>query len=72
MGAILMSDKGYFIIPAYPIEHIKDTTGAGDSFAGGMMRYLAKTRDTSLSNSKRAIMLCTGPLSLHFISKTSA
>lgn len=58
-GAILMSDKGYFIIPAYPTEHVKDPTGAGDSFAGGMMGYLAKTSDTSLSNLKRAIMYGT-------------
>jgi cytidine kinase len=58
-GAILMSYKGYFIIPAYPTEHVNDVTGAGDSFAGGMMVYLAKTRDTSLSNSKRAIIYGT-------------
>jgi sugar/nucleoside kinase (ribokinase family) len=58
-GAILMSDKGYFIISAYPTEHVKDLTSAGDSFAGGMMGYLTKTRDTSLSNLKRAIMCGT-------------
>jgi sugar/nucleoside kinase (ribokinase family) len=58
-GSILMSAKGYFIIPAYPTEYVKDPTGAGDSFAGGMMGYLAKTRDTSLQNLKRAIMYGT-------------
>ena len=58
-GAILMSEKGYFIIPVYPTEHVKDPTGAGDSFAGGMMGYLAKTRDTSLSNLKKAIVYRT-------------
>ncbi|HHT9105862.1 MAG TPA: PfkB family carbohydrate kinase [Candidatus Wujingus californicus] len=58
-GTILMSDKGYFIIPAYPTERVKDPTGAGDGFTGWMMRYLAKTRDTSLSNLKRAIMYWT-------------
>jgi cytidine kinase len=63
-GAILMSDKGYFIIPAYPTERVKDLTGTGDGFADGMMGYLAKTRDTSLSNSKRAIMY--GPVVASF------
>ncbi|MGR3311706.1 MAG: PfkB family carbohydrate kinase [Candidatus Brocadiales bacterium] len=58
-GAILVSSEGFFICPAYPSEHVKDPTGAGDSFAGGMMGYLAKTRDTSLQNLKRALVYGT-------------
>jgi sugar/nucleoside kinase (ribokinase family) len=58
-GAMLVSHEGFFVCPAYPSEHVKDPTGAGDSFAGGMMGYLAKTRDTSLQNLKRALVYGT-------------
>lgn len=39
-GAMLFSDDGVFVIPAYPTEEVVDPTGAGDSFAGGIMGYL--------------------------------
>jgi len=39
-GAMLFSDDGVFVIPAYPTEEVLDPTGAGDSFAGGIMGYL--------------------------------
>jgi sugar/nucleoside kinase (ribokinase family) len=42
-GALLFSKKGVFIVPAYPVETLKDPTGAGDSYAGAFMGYLAKT-----------------------------
>ncbi|HHT9124789.1 MAG TPA: PfkB family carbohydrate kinase [Candidatus Brocadiia bacterium] len=58
-GAMLVSPEGFFICPAYPTEHVKDPTGAGDSFAGGMMGYLAKTRDISHWNLKRALIYGT-------------
>ena len=58
-GALLVSPEGFFICPAYPTEHVKDPTGAGDSFAGGIMGYLAKTRDTSPQNLKRALIYGT-------------
>jgi len=41
-GAIFMSDKEFFAAPAYPLEVVKDPTGAGDSFAGGTIGHLAK------------------------------
>lgn len=40
-GALLVSRDEYFTLPAYPVPMVKDTTGAGDSFAGGFMGYLA-------------------------------
>lgn len=55
-GAALFSDHGYFAIPAYPVEEVVDPTGAGDSFAGGMMGYLAASGDTSDAGLRRAII----------------
>ena len=40
-GAVLVSDGGYFFLPGYPLEDPRDPTGAGDSFAGGFLGYLA-------------------------------
>jgi sugar/nucleoside kinase (ribokinase family) len=39
-GAALFTDDGFFAMPAYPLETVRDPTGAGDSFAGGLMGYL--------------------------------
>jgi sugar/nucleoside kinase (ribokinase family) len=55
-GAALFSDHGTFAIPAYPVEEVIDPTGAGDSFAGGMMGYLAASGDTSDAGLRRAII----------------
>lgn len=41
-GALLMTSQGFFIAPAYPTAHVVDPTGAGDSFAGAFMGYLAE------------------------------
>ena len=46
-GAISITESSYFNAPAYPIREVADPTGAGDSFAGGMMGYLASVADTS-------------------------
>lgn len=46
-GALLFGPDGWFAAPAFPLESVKDPTGAGDSFAGGFMGYL--TRDASLT-----------------------
>ena len=46
----------YFFAPAYPLEKINDPTGAGDTFAGGFVGYLARQHDTSLEAIKRAIV----------------
>lgn len=55
-GALLFTGDTIFSAPAYPMEMIFDPTGAGDSFAGGFMGYLHKTRDLSLQNIKRAVI----------------
>ena len=41
-GTTLVSADGVFVLPAYPTDEVRDPTGAGDSFAGGMMGYLAR------------------------------
>ena len=55
-GSILSSPRGLFIAPAYPLRKVVDPTGAGDSFVGGLMGYLASTRGTIESNLRRAIL----------------
>src|SRR5205814_379625 len=40
-GALMVSDGAFFVVPAYPLESVYDPTGAGDTFAGGFMGYLA-------------------------------
>ncbi len=56
-GALLFSKDTHFSAPSYPQEAFKDPTGAGDSFAGGLMGYLAKTKDLSAQNVRKAIIL---------------
>jgi sugar/nucleoside kinase (ribokinase family) len=55
-GAMLFHKDDIFYAPALPLEEVKDPTGAGDTFAGGFMGYLAKTNDTSYENMKRALI----------------
>jgi hypothetical protein len=55
-GALLFYDKHIFFAPAIPLAEVFDPTGAGDTFAGGVMGYLAKTKDLSYANFKRAII----------------
>src|SRR5205085_1799259 len=55
-GALLFNSEEVFFAPALPLEDVYDPTGAGDSFAGGFIGYLAKTRDVSFENMKRAII----------------
>jgi sugar/nucleoside kinase (ribokinase family) len=56
-GALLFSNENQlFFCPALPLEEVFDPTGAGDSFAGGFMGYLARTNDTSWENMKRAVV----------------
>ena len=55
-GALLFNDKEVFFAPALPLEEVFDPTGAGDSFAGGFTGYLAKTKDLSFNNMKRAVV----------------
>lgn len=55
-GALLFHDKNIFFTPALPLEDVFDPTGAGDTFAGGFIGYLADTGDISFENMKRAIV----------------
>lgn len=55
-GALLFNKEEVFFAPALPLEEVYDPTGAGDSFAGGFIGYLAKTGDISFENMKRAII----------------
>jgi sugar/nucleoside kinase (ribokinase family) len=55
-GSILSSPKGFFICPAYPLHKVVDPTGAGDSFVGGMMGFLATAKGTIDSNIRRAMV----------------
>ncbi len=55
-GALLFNKDEVFFAPALPLEEVYDPTGAGDSFAGGFIGYLAKTKDISFENMKRAII----------------
>lgn len=55
-GALLFHEDRVFFAPALPLEAVFDPTGAGDTFAGGFIGYLAKTDDISFDNMKRAII----------------
>lgn len=56
-GALLFHDKQVFFAPALPLEDVFDPTGAGDTFAGGFIGHLAKTKDISFENMKTAIIV---------------
>lgn len=56
-GVLLFDEGKFFPLPGYPLESVFDPTGAGDSFAGALMGYLAQTRDLSFDNLKRAVAL---------------
>jgi sugar/nucleoside kinase (ribokinase family) len=55
-GALLFNNKQVFFAPALPLEDVFDPTGAGDTFAGGFIGYIVKSRDVSFDNMKRAII----------------
>ncbi len=55
-GALLFHETKVFFAPALPLEDVFDPTGAGDTFAGGFMGYLASTDDISFENMKRGII----------------
>lgn len=56
-GALLFYKNKVFFAPAFPLEDVFDPTGAGDTFAGGFMGYLAKTNSISFENMKKAIII---------------
>ena len=56
-GALLFHGNQVFFAPALPLEEVFDPTGAGDTFAGGFIGHLAKTKDISFENMKTAIIV---------------
>lgn len=56
-GAFMFTKSSVFYAPAFPLEDVFDPTGAGDSFAGGFMGWLARTGDLSEKNMRRAVIL---------------
>lgn len=54
-GAMLISRDGTFLLPAFPTEEVRDPTGAGDAFAGGLMGYLASKGEVTLDALRQAI-----------------
>jgi sugar/nucleoside kinase (ribokinase family) len=55
-GAVLFQQGSIFFAPAFPLEQVHDPTGAGDTFAGGFMGYLARTGDLSEAHLRRALV----------------
>lgn len=55
-GALLFQDSNMFYCPALPLEEVFDPTGAGDTFVGGFIGYLAQTNDISFENMRKAIV----------------
>ena len=55
-GATLFTNDGYFATPAYPLESVFDPTGAGDTFAGGFMGYLASQKEVNDATLRRAMI----------------
>jgi sugar/nucleoside kinase (ribokinase family) len=55
-GALMFSNNQIFSAPGFPLEYVYDPTGAGDSFAGGFMGYLANVDTINEANIRRAII----------------
>jgi len=62
-GSAVFAKEGYFVAPAYPVVDVVDPTGAGDSFAGGLMGYLAAKGSADWATVKRAVLLGTAAAS---------
>lgn len=56
-GALLFSRESFFSAPSYPLDRVVDPTGAGDTFAGALSGYLAKTGDYSEKNIRKGVIL---------------
>lgn len=56
-GALLFNEDKVFFAPALPLEVVFDPTGAGDTFAGGFIGHIARTKDISFENMKSAIII---------------
>jgi sugar/nucleoside kinase (ribokinase family) len=55
-GALMVTDGAFFFVPAYPLESVWDPTGAGDTFAGGFMGYLAAQGRTDAPAMRQALV----------------
>lgn len=55
-GAMMFSEGTCFVAPSYPLEDVVDPTGAGDSFAGGFIGYLAHTGEANVRNIRKAVI----------------
>jgi sugar/nucleoside kinase (ribokinase family) len=55
-GALMFTNNDYFVAPSFPLEEVHDPTGAGDTFAGGMIGYLASTDDTGEDNLRKSVL----------------
>ena len=58
-GALLFDDAGTFFVPAYPLEDVLDPTGAGDSFAGGLLGYLASLGEVTPRALRKALFFAS-------------
>ena len=58
-GVLFYCDRFMFTFPAYPVEHVVDPTGAGDTFAGGLMGYLSKAGKVNEATLRRAVIYAT-------------
>jgi sugar/nucleoside kinase (ribokinase family) len=58
-GVLFYSDQVMFSFPAYPVDHVVDPTGAGDTFAGGLMGYLSRTNKLDDKTLRRALLYAT-------------
>jgi len=58
-GALMFSDKGFFAVPAYLLEEVFDPTGAGDTFAGAVIGYLARSKKVDDQALRRAMVYGT-------------
>ena len=56
-GSLLSGPKGKFVAPAYPLQKVVDPTGAGDSFVGGLLGYLAAQKTGSIETNLRRAMI---------------
>ncbi len=63
-GAVLFHEEGLFALPAYPVTELRDPTGAGDSFAGALLGYLASAGATDFAALKQAMVYGTAVASL--------
>lgn len=58
-GVLFYCDRFMFSFPAYPVEHVVDPTGAGDTFAGGLMGYLSRAAKVNEKNLRQAVLYAT-------------